>query len=148
MYKQLLGGGNNDDEVVKGIDAMMIIPLLQAILAMMLFSVKSLHEQSLLIARYSKLFKPTVSIPFQPVTSLPSPQCSCLTESRMCCRVITAITRKVASMAHIASAGMVWYRQVCGAINCMKVNMILSLNGLIMSEDLVKRMADELEMRK
>ena len=147
MNKEVLVGDRNDDNVAKGVDALTIVTLLQTILAMMLLCVKSLSEQSLLIARYSKLSKPTVSIPFQPVTSLPSPQCSCLTESRMCCRVITAITRKVASMAHIASAGMVWYRQVCGAINCMKVNMILSLNGLIMSEDLVKRLADELKMK-
>ena len=50
-------------------------------------------------------------------------------------------------MAHIASTGMEWYRQVCGVVKCMKESLLLSVNGAIMSEDLVERLADKLKQR-
>ena len=47
---KVLGGVCSDKEVVKGIDVLTIVPLLQVILAMMLYSVKSLQDRSLQIA--------------------------------------------------------------------------------------------------
>ena len=49
---------NDDDE---GKDAPMMVPILQAILAMLLTHSKTLHEQSEVIARLSRLFKPSLS---------------------------------------------------------------------------------------
>ena len=57
--------------------------------------------------------------------------------------MITAIARKVASMAHMASLGMVWYRQVCGAMKCTKAYVILSVIRLVINEDLAKRIVSE-----
>ena len=50
-------------------------------------------------------------------------------------------------MAYIASTGMGWYTQVCGVVKCMKESLLLSVNGAIMSEDLVERLADKLKQR-
>ena len=48
MYKKLprLGGVGFDDDMFKGKSALMFVPLFQAILAIMLFCVKTLQEQS------------------------------------------------------------------------------------------------------
>ena len=72
---------------------------------------------------------------------------SCLTKSRMCCKVTTAITGRMSSLAHIASTGMGWYRQVCGVVKCMRESLLLSVNGAIMSEDLVERLTVKLKQR-
>ena len=95
MYKEPHGGEYNEDKVVKGMDALMLVPLLQANLAMTLLCVKSLQEQSALLARLS--LPSSMSTPLQSVASFSSAHCSCLTQSRMCSRT-TAITGKGTSM--------------------------------------------------
>ena len=136
MCSEVLGGDGTDDKVVKGIDALTIIPLLQVILAMMLFSVKTLQEQSLLIARLSNLSQPGISNPFQPLASSSGSQCSCLTKSRMYCKATEAISEKVASMA---SLGMAWCEQVWGTLSCWKENVILQISDFVTDEDFVKQ---------
>ena len=77
MYKQLFAGKCNDDEVKKGMDDLMTVPLLHSILTLLLFSIKSFQEQSLLIARLSDLSQPSLRIPSQHVAMSSSSQCSC-----------------------------------------------------------------------
>ena len=96
MIKQPHGGEYSEDDVVKGMDALMFVPLLQANLAVMLLCVKTLQEQS---SRPSSM-----SSSLQPMASLSSAQCSCLTQSRMCSKATTAITGKGTDMS---STGMV-----------------------------------------
>ena len=142
MNKEVLVGDRSDDKVAKGMDALTIVTVLQTILAMMLFCVKSLNEQSLLIARYTRLSQPSVLAPTQPVAPSSSLQGSCVTQSRMCCRVSTAITGMVTSMTCL---GMAWYEQVRGTMNCMQERVILTIIEFIASEDLLKRSAERLK---
>ena len=135
MCSEVLGGDGTDDKVVKGMDAFTIIPLLQVILAMMLFSVKTLQEQSLLIARLSNLSQPGISNPSQPLASSSGSQCSCLTQSRYC-KATEAISEKVASMA---SLGVMWCEQVWRKLNCWKENVILPISDFVTDEDFVKQ---------
>ena len=93
MYKLPHGG---EDNVVKGMDALMLVPLLQANLAVMLLCVKTLHEQS---SRPSSM-----SSSLQPMASLSNAQCPCLTQSRMCGKATKAITGMGTEMS---STGMV-----------------------------------------
>ena len=152
MYKQVLGGDHSDDKVVKGTDALTIVPLLQAILVMMLVSVKTFQDQSVLIARLSDLSQCRMSASFKSVASSSSLQCSCLTQSRTCWSITTAISRKVTGMANSVSTGMMWCRQVSGAIISMMQNVIMSMSDFISTdysyEDFVKRKADEKHSRK
>ena len=71
----------NDDDEGKdsAVDAPMMVPILQAIFAMLLTASKTLHEQSEVIARLSRLSKPSLSNTFQSVTPSPRSQGSCLT---------------------------------------------------------------------
>ena len=142
MNKEVLVGDRSDDKVAKGMDALTIVTVLQTILAMMLFCVKSLNEQSLLIARYTRLSQPSVLAPTQPVAPSSSLQGSCVTQSRMCCRVSTAITGMVTSMTCL---GMAWYEQVRGTMNCMQERVILTIIEFIASEDLLKTSAERLK---
>ena len=152
MHKQVLGGDHSDDEVVKGTDALTIVPLLQAILVMMLVSVKTFQDQSVLIARLSDLSQCRMSASFKPVAPSSSLQCSCLTQSRKCWSITTAISGKVTGMANIVSTGMIWCRQVSGAINCIMQNVIMSMSDFISTdysyEDFVKRRAVKKHSRK
>ena len=136
MCSEVLGGDGTDDKVVKGMDTLTIIPLLQVLLVLMLHSVKTLQEQSLLIARLSNLSQPGISNPFQPSASSSSSQCSCLTQSRMYCKATTGITEKVTNMA---SLGMVWCEQVWRTLNCWKDNVILQISDFVTDEDFVKQ---------
>ena len=109
----------------------------------MLVSVKTIQEQTVLLARLSDLSQSRMSASFKPVASSSSLQCSCLTQSRTCWSITTAISGKVTGMANIVSTGMVWCRQVSGAINCMMQNVSLSFGDFISTdysyEDFVKR---------
>ena len=141
LNKEVLVGDRSEDKVAKGMDALTIVTVLHTILAMLLFCVKSLNEQSLLIARYTNLSQPSVLTPTQPVvpSSSSSLQGSCVTQSRMCCSVSTAITGMVTSMTCL---GMAWYEQVRGAMNCVQERMILTIIDFIANEDLLKRSAE------
>ena len=109
MYKQVHGGETYEDRVDsdKGMDALKIVPLLQAILifATLLFSDTSQLSQSSLhshtqpkISRFSS-----------------SPPCSCQILSRLCCEVTAAITGKVSSVVGAVSAVVAWLKQTCVA---------------------------------
>ena len=134
MCSEVLGGDGTDDKVVKSMDALTIIPLLQVILVMMLHSVKTLQGQSLQIARLSNQSQPGISNPFQSLAS--GSQCSCLTQSRMYCKATTAIREKVTS---IACLGMAWCEQVWRTLNCWKDNVILQISDFVTDEDFVKQ---------
>ena len=66
-HKLLIGGACNVN-VIKEMDAKLIVSLLQAIVAMLLYNGKIIHEQSTQIAQLSKI-------------SQPSSECSCRTKS-------------------------------------------------------------------
>ena len=106
MYKQVHGGETYEDRVDsdKGMDALKIIPLLQAILifATLFFNHKSQLSQSSL----HSYTKPKVSM-------FPSSPCSCQIQSRLCCEVTTAITGKVSSVVSTVSAVVAWLKQTC-----------------------------------
>ena len=108
MYKQVHGGETYEDRVDsdKGMDALKIIPLLQAILifATLFFSDKSQLSQSSLHSHT----QPKVS-------RFSSSPCSCQILSRLCCEVTTAITGKVSSVVSTVSAVVAWLKQTCVA---------------------------------
>ena len=76
LYMQLLAGKCNDNEVTKGMENLMAVPLLQAIFTLLLYSIKTLQEQSVQIARLFDLSKPSLQIPSQQVAVSFSSQCS------------------------------------------------------------------------
>ena len=59
-------GADKEDEVGKMTDVSALVPLLQALFSILLGSGKTLHEQSLLIARLSKLSRPSLLSHLQP----------------------------------------------------------------------------------
>ena len=121
MYMQVPSGAGKEDEVVKRADVTAILALLQAILAILIVGGKTLHEQSLLNARQSKLSQLSLLSYSQSKASLfPSSSCSCQAKSRVCCEVTTALVVKVIAMVNKASTGLVWFRQICGAISHVK----------------------------
>ena len=136
MCSEVLGGDGTDDKVVKSMDALTIIPLLQVILVLMLHSVKTLQEQSLLIARLSNLSQPGISNPFQPSASSSGSQRSCLTQSRMYCKATAVISEKVTS---IACLGVMWCEQVWRTLNCWKEGVILPISDFVTDKDFVKQ---------
>ena len=89
MHKQQPCGDGCDNKVVKGNDALMFVPLLQANLAIMLLCVKTIQEQSELLTQLSDLLSrsSSISTPSQPTASFPRAHSSCLTQSRMCSRI-------------------------------------------------------------
>ena len=118
MYKQVHDGESNEARVDNdmGMDASNIIPLLQAIFAMLLVTGKTVHEQSLQISRLSKLSRPSLLSQLHPEASLsPRSACSCQTTPRVCCKVTNAFTEKVSGMVNAASSGMLWFKQIYGA---------------------------------
>ena len=100
MYKQVHGGETYEDKVDsdKGMDALKIIPLLQAIL---IFA-------TLLFSDISRLSQPSLHSHTQPKVSrfLSSP-CSCQTQS-VCCKVSSAI---IGNLLSTASAGVAWLKR-------------------------------------
>ena len=134
MCSEVLGGDGTDDKVVKGMNTLTIIPLLQVLLVLMLHSVKTLQEQSLLIARLSNLSQPGISNPFQSLAS--GSQCSCLTQSRMYCKATAVISEMVTS---ITSLGVMWCEQVWRTFKSWKENVILSISDFVTDEDFVKQ---------
>ena len=100
MYKQVHGGETYEDRVDsdKGMDALKIIPLLQAIL---IFA-------TLLFSDISRLSQPSLHSHTQPKVSrfLSSP-CSCQTQS-VCCKVSSAI---IGNLLSTASAGVAWLKR-------------------------------------
>ena len=88
VQKQRLSGNGSDEGVVKGMDALVSVPLLQANLAIMLLCMKTIQEQSVELARLSDLSRSSsMSTPSQPTASFPRAHSSCLTQSRMCSRI-------------------------------------------------------------
>ena len=75
--KQRLDEDGNEEDVVKGMDALVSVPLLQANLAIMMLCVKTLQEQSIQLARLSDLSQPSLQIPSQHVALSSRSQCSC-----------------------------------------------------------------------
>ena len=125
MYKQVFDGELNKDEVDKSVAASKIVPLLQAIFAMLLVSGKTIHEQSLQINRLSKLSQPSLLSHLQPEAplSLKSP-CFYQTQPRVCCKVTNAFIVKVSSMVSTASSGVLWWKRVYSALECVKMKTV------------------------
>ena len=129
MYMQVPSGTGKMDEVVKRADVTAILALLQAVLAILIVGGKTLHEQSLLNARQSKLSQLSLLSHPQPEASLsPSSSCSCQAKSRMCCEVTAALVVKMTDMVNKASTGVVWFRQICCAISHVKEKTVRAAN--------------------
>ena len=105
MYMQVPSGTCKEAKVGKTTDISAIVALLQAIFAILLVSGKTLHEQSLIIARLSNLSQPSLLSHLQPEVSLShSSPCSCQTQSKVRSMVTTAFKGKV-SRARNPSVG-------------------------------------------
>ena len=121
MYKQIHGGGCTEGKVDKRLDASVMVPLLQAIFAMLLATGKSLHELPQLIAQSSKLSQPgLLSHPQPEVSPYPRSLCSCNVQSRSCCEVTTAIIGMMTGVVSTANAGVAWLMQTCAAFQSVK----------------------------
>ena len=102
------------------------VALLQAILAIVLVTGKTLHEQSKLMARSSELSRPSLLSQLQPEASLsPSSSCTCQAASRVCFEVTTTFTAKVFSLANkVLIIGVTWFKQIWIAVNCVREKMM------------------------
>ena len=117
MYMQVPSNTDNEDEVDKRADVSAILALLQAIFAILIVVGKTLHEQSVLTARHSKLSQSSLLSHFQPKASLsPESSCYCQTKSK----VTTASIIRVSSMANKVSTGVMWFREIWVAVSAMK----------------------------
>ena len=129
MYMQVPSGFGKKDEAGKVTEVPAIVALLQAIFAILLVSGKTLHEQSLLIARLSQLLRPSLLNQLQPEAPLsPTSLCSCRAESKVCCEVTTAFIGKVSGMADKVNTGVVWTTQLFGAVSCAKEKIVRTVN--------------------
>ena len=121
MYKQATGGSCNDDEAGMGMNPFNLVPLLHTIVAMLLISGRTLHEQRLLVAKVSKYSQSSrYSSPQSEVSPSSSPPCSCQIQSRLCCKVTTAFLDKVSCMANTTRTGVTWLSQTWLAVKCVK----------------------------
>ena len=101
------------------------VALLQAILAIVLVTGKTLHEQSKLMARSSELSRPSLLSQLQPEASLsPSSSCTCQAASRVCFEVTTTFTAKVFSLANKVIIGVTSFKQIWVAVNCVREKMM------------------------
>lgn len=117
MYMQVPSNTDKEDEVDKRADVSAILALLQAIFAILIVVGKTLHEQSVLTARHSKLSQSSLLSHFQPEASLsPESSCYCQTKSK----VTTASIVRVSSMANKVSTGVMWFREIWVAVSAMK----------------------------
>ena len=73
MHMQVPSATGKKDEGGKNTDVSDIVTLLQAIFAILLVNGKTLHEQSLQIARLSQLSQPSLLSQLQPEVSLSPP---------------------------------------------------------------------------
>ena len=115
-YMQVPSGTIKEVEVDKRMDAPTIVSFLQIIFAMVLVNGKIHHEQPLLIARLSQLLQPSLLSQLQPESLSLTSSCSCQAESGVCCKVTTALTAKVFSMASKVSTCVTWCRQIWVAV--------------------------------
>ena len=105
MYKQATGGSCNDDEAGMGMNPFNLVPLLHTIVAMLLISGRTLHEQRLLVSRLSKFSRLNLNTHQQPeVAQYSSSPCSCQSQTRGCCYIATAMLDKVTRMESMARA--------------------------------------------
>ena len=98
-YMQVPSGTVKEVEVDKRINASTVVSFLLIIFAMVQMYGKTLHEQSLLIARLSQLSQSSLLSQLQPevLLSLTS-SCSCQAKPGVCCEVTTALIAKVSSI--------------------------------------------------
>ena len=134
MYMQVPSGAGKEDKVGKITDISAIVPLLQAIFAILLVSGKTLYKQSLLIARLSKLSQPSLLSHLQspPVRGFLSPSslCSYKTQPRVCCEVMSTFIVKVSGMVDKVTTGVVWTKQLFGAVSCAKEKIVRTANRI------------------
>ena len=116
-YMQVPSGTVKEVEVDKRINASTVVSFLLIIFAMVQMYGKTLHEQSLLIARLSQLSQSSLLSQLQPEELLSfTSSCSCQAESEVCCKVMTGLTAKVSSMASKVSTCVTWCRQIWVAV--------------------------------
>ena len=117
MCIEVPSGTGKEDEVDKRTDVSAILALLQAIFAILIVVGKTLHEQSVLTARQSKLSQSSLLSHFQPEASLsPGSSCYCQTKSN----VTTASIVRVSSMANKVSTSVMWLREIWVAVSVVK----------------------------
>ena len=114
-------------EVDKRMDASTVVSFLLIIFAIVYLYGKTLHKQSLFIARLSQLSQPSLLSQLQPVELLSfTSSCSCQAESEVCCKVTTGLTAKVSSMASKVSTCVTWCRQIWVAVYAVTERLTVS----------------------
>ena len=138
-YMQVPSGTVKEDEEDRRMDVSTIVSFLLIIFAMVLVHGKTLHEQPLLINRLSQLSQSSLLSQLQPeeLLSLTS-SCSCQAESGVCCKVTTALTSKVFSMASKVSTCVTWCRQIWVAVYAVEERLTASITTVM--PDTVARM--------
>ena len=127
-YMQVPSGTDKEDQVGKTMD---IIALLQAIFAIQLVSGKTLHEQSLLIARLSKMSQLCLLYHLLPETLLsPSSPCCCQSQIRRCHDMTTPMVNKVSRMEVAAHARFAWIKRTFTA-RCFVSEMVVAASALV-----------------
>ena len=115
MYMQVPSGAGKEDEVGKMTDFSAIVPLLQAIFAILLDSGKTLRTVAANCEAVStKSARPSPVGGF----AVPSSSCSYQTKPRVCCVVMSTFIGKVCGMVDIdeVSTGVGWTKQLFGAL--------------------------------
>ena len=137
-YMQVPSGNVKEVEVDKRMDASTVVSFLLIIFAMVYLYGKTLHTQSLFIARLSQLSQPSLLSQFQPESLSLTSSCSCQAESGVCCKVTTALTAKVFSMASKVSTCVTWCRQIWVAVYAVEERLTASITTVM--PDTVARM--------
>ena len=115
------------DKVGKTMD---IIVLLQAIFVILLVGGKTLHEQSLLIARLSELFQPCLLNHLQSEALLsPSSPCCCQSQTRRC-DITTPMLDKVTRTEIVAHARFAWLERTFTAL-CFVSEVVVGAGALV-----------------
>ena len=115
------------DKVGKTMD---IIVLLQAIFVILLVGDKTLHEQSLLIARLSELFQPCLLNHLQSEDFLsPSSPCCCQSQTRRC-DITTPMLDKVTRTEIVAHARFAWLERTLTAL-CFVSEVVVGAGAIV-----------------
>ena len=132
---EAVAGACNDDEAGMGMNPFNLVPLLHTIVAMLLISGRTLHEQRLLVAKVSKYSRSSrYSSPQSEVSPSSSSPCSCQIQSRLCCEVTTTLLDKVSFMANTTRTGVTWLSQTWLAAKCVKEEIMRKLAHFLVNK--------------
>ena len=129
MFMQVLSQTGKEDEVDKRMNVTAIVALLQAIFAMLLVSGRALHEQSLLIARVSRVVSDMSAQP-SPAGGLTVPLYYCQSQTRRCCDITTPMLDKVTRTEIVAHASFAWLERTFTAL-CFVSEVVVGARALV-----------------